>query len=96
MPAVQRVGDADGAGGVASGGVGSVRVNGRAVIVNGNSVSAHPCCGRKGCPPIHCSATTSGGSGSVRAGGVPIVYTGAGDTCGHARSGGSDNVRVAA
>jgi uncharacterized Zn-binding protein involved in type VI secretion len=96
MPAVQRVGDADGAGGVASGGVGSVRVNGRAVIVNGNSVSAHPCCGRKGCPPIHCSATTAGGSGSVRAGGIPVVYTGASDTCGHARAGGSDNVRVAA
>ena len=96
MPAVQRVGDADGAGGVASGGVGSVRANGRAVIVNGNSVSAHPCCGRKGCPPIHCSATTSGGSGTVRAGGIPVVYTGASDTCGHARAGGSDNVRVAA
>ena len=96
MPAVQRVGDADGAGGVASGGVGSVRVNGRAVIVDGNSVSAHPCCGRKGCPPIHCSAVTAGGSGTVRAGGIPVIYTGAGDTCGHARSGGSDNVRVAA
>ena len=48
MPAVQRVGDADGAGGVASGGVGSVRVNGRPVIVDGNSVSAHPCCGQRG------------------------------------------------
>ena len=95
MPAVQRVGDADGAGGVASGGVGSVRVNGRAVIVDGNSVSAHPCCGQRGCPPIHCSAVTAGGSGSVRAGGVPVVYTGAGDTCGHARAGGSSDVRVA-
>jgi hypothetical protein len=96
MPAVQRVGDADGAGGVASGGVGSVRANGRAVIVNGNSVSAHPCCGQKNCPPIHCSAVTAGGSGTVRAGGIPVVYTGASDTCGHARAGGSGDVRVAA
>jgi len=96
MPAVQRVGDADGAGGVASGGVGSVRVNGRAVIVDGNSVSAHPCCGQRGCSPIHCSAVTAGGSGSVRAGGIPVLYTGSGDTCGHARSGGSGDVRVAA
>ena len=96
MPAVQRVGDADSAGGVASGGIDSVRVNGRPVIVDGNSVSAHPPCGQRRAPPIHCSAVTAGGSGSVRAGGIPVVYTGAGDTCGHARAGGSDNVRVAA
>lgn len=94
MPGIQRVGDANGAGGVASGGVSSVRVNGRAVIVNGNGVSAHPCCGRKGCPPIHCSATTSNGVGSVKAGGIAIVVTGAADTCGHARSGGSGDVRI--
>lgn len=94
MPGIQRVGDANGAGGVASGGVSSVRVNGRAVIVNGNGVSAHPCCGRRGCPPIHCSATTTGGVGSVKAGGIPIVVTGASDTCGHARAGGSGDVRI--
>lgn len=96
MPAAQRVGDASSAGGVATGGVASVRINGRPVIVNGNSVTAHPCCGQRGCPPIHCSATTTGGSGSVKAGGIPVVYTGANDTCGHPRAGGSENVRVAA
>ena len=94
MPAVQRDGDANGAGGVTSGGVGSVRVNGRPVTVNGNSVSAHPCCGRKGCPPIHCSATTAGGSDTVKAGGINIVVTGNADTCGHARAGGSGDVRI--
>jgi len=94
MPAVQRVGDANGAGGVATGGVGSVKVNGRPVIVNGNGVTAHPCCGQKGCPPIHCGAGTAGGVGTVRAGGVAIVVTGSGDTCGHARAGGSGDVRI--
>ena len=95
MPAIQRVGDANGAGGVAQVGVASVQVNGRAVIVEGNSVTPHPCCGRRGCA-IHCSATTTNGSGTVRAGGIAIVYTGSSDTCGHARAGGSPDVRIAA
>jgi uncharacterized Zn-binding protein involved in type VI secretion len=94
MAAVQRQGDVNAAGGVANGGVASVRVNGRSIIVTGCSVTPHPCCGQKGCPPIHCSATTSGGSASVRAGGIPVIRTGDSDTCGHARVGGSPNVRV--
>lgn len=96
MPNVQRVGDANDAGGTASGGVPSVRANGRPVIVNGNSVSPHPPCGKKNQQP-HCSAKTTGGSVSVRAGGIPVVYTGDKDTCAtHSRVGGSSNVRVAA
>lgn len=94
MPAVQRVGDANTAGGVAQGGVGSVRINGRAVIVDGNSVTPHPCCGQRGCPSIHCSATTAGGISSVKAGGIPINVTGNADTCGHPRAGGSGDVRI--
>ena len=95
MPAVQRQGDANSAGGVASSGVASVRVNGRPVVVPGISVTPHPCCGQKGCAK-HCSATTNGGSATVRAGGKPIIRTSSDvDTCGHARSGGSPNVRVA-
>jgi len=39
-------------------------------------------------------AVTTGGNGSVRAGGVPIVTAGCADSCGHARSGGSGDVRV--
>ena len=88
MPAVQRDGDLNDAGGATSGGVASVRVNGSSVTVNGNPVSAHP----KGAP--HAAASTSGGNGTVRAGGVPIVTTGCSDTCGHARAGGSADVRV--
>ena len=94
MAAVQRQGDANTAGGVATGGVGSVRINNRPVVVNGTSVSPHPCCGQKRCPPIHCYATTTSGVSSVKAGGIPINVTGNSDTCGHPRSGGSNNVRI--
>lgn len=87
MPAVQRQGDADSGGGVAQGGVGSVRVNGRPVVVNGTGVSGH---GRGS----HSGPVTAGGVGSVRAGGVPINVTGNADTCGHARAGGSPNVNA--
>jgi uncharacterized Zn-binding protein involved in type VI secretion len=94
MPAVQRQGDANSAGGVATSGVASVRVNGRPVVVPNISVTPHPCCGRDGCSK-HCSAKTSGGSGIVRAGGKPIIRTSVDkDTCGHPRAGGSPNVRT--
>jgi uncharacterized Zn-binding protein involved in type VI secretion len=85
MPAVQRVGDADSGGGVITSGVGSVRVNGIPVSVNGSSVSTHA---RRHRP------VTAGGVSSVRAGGIPINVTGNADTCGHARTGGSSNVSV--
>jgi uncharacterized Zn-binding protein involved in type VI secretion len=94
MAAAQRVGDTNSAGGVAQGGISSVRINGRPIIVSGNPVTPHPCCGRRGCPPIHCSATTSGGSGTVKAGGISIIRTGDVDTCGHPRSGGSGDVNI--
>jgi uncharacterized Zn-binding protein involved in type VI secretion len=94
MPGVQRVGDANAVGGVVSGGISSVRINGRPVAVVGNSVSAHPPCGRRKAPRIHCHATAAGGSGTVKAGGIPVSLTGDSDTCGHARAGGSDNVRA--
>jgi len=87
MPAVQRVGDADGGGGVALAGVDSVRVNGRAIVVNGNPVSRH------GRGP-HAGPVTASGNGSVRAGGIPVVTTGCSDSCGHARAGGSADVRA--
>jgi uncharacterized Zn-binding protein involved in type VI secretion len=94
MPAVQRQGDANAAGGVATSGVPTVRVNGRLIVVPGISVTPHPCCGQPGCA-IHCSAVTVGGSGSVRAGGKPVIRTSAdSDTCGHPRAGGSPNVRT--
>lgn len=96
MPAAQRQGDANGAGGVAQGGAATVFVNGRPLMTSGQSVTPHPCCGRKGCPPIHCSATTTGGSGTVFAEGKPVIRTGDADACGHARAGGSGDVLVGA
>jgi len=94
MPEIQRVGDANGAGGVITSGIGSVRINGRPIATTGQGVSAHPCCGRRGCPGIHCGPSTAGGSGTVRAGGIAVSLTGDADTCGHARSGGSGDVRA--
>lgn len=94
MPGVQRLGDPNSAGGAITSGVASVRVNGRPIAVSGARVTAHPCCGAKGCPPVHCSAVTVGTAATVRAGGRPVVITGNVDTCGHARAGGSLNVRA--
>ncbi len=95
MPAVQRDGDANAGGGVAQGGESSVRINGRSVMIPGQSVTPHPPYPRKG-RNIHNNGgqATAGGSDSVRAGGKPIVITGDADTCGHARVGGSPDVRV--
>jgi uncharacterized Zn-binding protein involved in type VI secretion len=93
MPSVQRQGDANSAGGIAQGGVSSVRVNGRPIMVEGMSVTPHPCCGQKKCPPIHCNASTKGSS-AVKAGGLSVIVTGDVDTCGHSRSGGSGDVKI--
>ena len=94
MPYVQRVGDPNTAGGVVTAGIASVRINGRAVVVPGQPVTPHPCCGQPGCA-IHCAPVTQGGSGSVRAAGLGIIRTGVDvDTCGHPRAAGSPNVRV--
>lgn len=95
MPAVQRDGDANAGGGVAQGGESSVRVNGRSVMTPGQSVTPHPPYPRKGRNEHNNGGqATGGGSGSVRAGGKPIVVAGDVDTCGHARSGGSPDVRA--
>lgn len=96
MPSVQRQGDTNTAGGVAQGGASSVFVNGRPMMTPGQSVSPHPCCGQRRCPPIHCNATTTGGSGTVFVEGKPVILAGDTDSCGHVRAGGSTNVLVGA
>jgi uncharacterized Zn-binding protein involved in type VI secretion len=94
MASVQRVGDTNSAGGVALGGGSSgVFVNGRSVVVEGTPVTAHTCCGRRGCA-AHCGPVTTSGSRTVKVGGIPLIYTGSADTCGHPRVGGSPNVTV--
>ena len=95
MPGVQRNGDSNAGGGVAQGGVASVRVNGRPVMIPAQSVTPHPPYPRRGRNAHNNgSQQTAGGTASVRAGGQPIVVTGNSDTCGHPRQGGSTDVRI--
>ena len=96
MPAVQRDTDANDGGGIAQGGVASVRVNNLLIMVPGEAVTAHPPYGPKGERTKHNdgSQVTAGGVASVRAGGKPVVVTGDADSCGHSRVGGSPNVRA--
>ena len=95
MPAVQRDGDANAGGGVAQGGNSSVRVNGRPIMTPGQSVTPHPPYPRKGRNQHNNgSQATAGGNSTVKVGGVPVVVTGSVDTCGHARVGGSSDVRA--
>ena len=93
MPLVVRTGDVNSAGGVAVGGVPTVLANGRPVIPPGTAVTPHPCCGAPGCN-VHCAASTTVGSTTVLAGGMPVVYVGSPDSCGHSRATGSVTVIV--
>lgn len=91
---VQRVGDKNVAGGVVLSGDPQVLVNNRPVATFGARVTPHPCCGAKGCPPIHCAASTTSTNFTVLVNGRPIITTGDVDTCGHSRSSGSFDVLV--
>jgi len=94
VPGVQRVGDRNSAGGVILNGDSSVLINGRAVAVQDASVSAHPCCGARGCPPIHCNAKTQASTSGVRINGKAVILAGDKDTCGHTRVSGSSDVTI--
>jgi uncharacterized Zn-binding protein involved in type VI secretion len=91
---VCRVGDKNSAGGVILAGDPSVLVNNRPIAVIGSKVTPHPCCGKKGCPPVHCAAVTTSTNTTVLVKGKPIVTFGDKDTCTHARVGGSPNVII--
>jgi len=93
---VCRVGDQNSAGGVIVNGDSSVLVNGRPVAVLGSRVTPHPCCGSRGCPPVHCNAQTTNTINSVLINGKPIIVAGDRDTCTHPRVGGSPNVFASA
>jgi uncharacterized Zn-binding protein involved in type VI secretion len=94
MPGIQRKGDPNSAGGVALGGVGSVQINGRPVVVVGTRVSPHSPWRNKKRHRPHAAPVTAGGVGTVRANGIPINVDGDVDTCGHPRVGGSSDVRI--
>ena len=93
---VCRVGDRNAAGGVILNGDVTVLINNRPVAVIGSRVTPHPCCGKTGCPPVHCAASTTSTNATVLVNFKPIVTLGDIDTCGHARLGGSADVIVGA
>ena len=92
--AVQRVGDQNSAGGLILRGDNTVLVNGRAIAVQSAPVSPHPCCGARGCPPVHCNAQTQASTGEILVNGVPLIKRNDIDTCGHNRVGGSPDVVI--
>jgi uncharacterized Zn-binding protein involved in type VI secretion len=87
MPEVQRIGDRDTGGGIVMIGINSVRVNNRPVSVDGCTVSSHSS------RPTH-NPVTANGVKTVRVSNRPVNVNGNPDTCGHARTGGSENVRA--
>lgn len=95
MPAVQRVGDASNGGGIAVGpGHNNVLINGRPALIPSTPFTPHIGCNPKN--PIHCFGVVavSGNSATVRANGIPLVLTGAKDSCGHSRAMGSPDVKA--
>ena len=90
---VQRQGDFNSKGGIALGGVSSVRVNGRNIAVTGMTVTPHPPCPKKF---LHCIAKTTaiGASMTVKAEGKRVILSGGTDTCTDSRKGGSPNVKA--
>lgn len=89
---VQRIGDPNSVGGVIIQGDPTILVEGRPIAFFGALVSPHPCCGAKGCPPIHCAAKTTSKNYTILVGGFPIITTGDIDTCGDIRVGGAFTV----
>ena len=85
MPAVQRKGDLNDASAAITAGVDSVRINNKAVSVNGSPVADHA---------KHKGVKTANGVASVKANNTPINVKGNADTCGHSRVGGSPDVKV--
>ena len=90
MPAVQRVTDQNGGGGVLTTTPQAfVRVGGELVAVVGAKGTGHG-------DDVHVAGAwqTAGGSASVRIGGVAVIRRGDVDSCGHARVGGAAFCRV--
>lgn len=86
MPAVQRLGDTDSGGGVITRGDTSVTVDGIPIAVTGCPVTPHPY--------YHSGVVTIANQNTVFVNGVPVVTTGATDSCGHSRVGGSSTVFI--
>jgi uncharacterized Zn-binding protein involved in type VI secretion len=92
MPAVQRVGDKNSAGGAIQQGDSSVLVNGIPIAIANAPVTSHAPYGKNTDPHHH--TRTKGSQGTVGSNGKQIIVTGDIDTCGHPRVGGSPNVTI--
>ena len=90
MPAAQRNGDANSAGGVINSVPQStVKCNSQLLAVDGSKGTGHGI-------GIHAAGAweTANGSSTVKANSIPVNRTGDVDTCTHARVGGSGNVNI--
>lgn len=85
MPGISR--DNDTAGGDLIPSQSTVFANNEEVIVDGDSVAAHPPCPAV---PVHCAPTMIAGSKEVYIGGIAVVNEGDSATCGHTSTGSSD------
>jgi len=94
MPLVVRLGDVNTGGGSVMPGVPTVLTNGQPTVTYGTGfVTPHPICGKPG-GIAHCVAKVGFGNPRVLVGGMPIVFVGVTDTCGHSRATGSPNTIV--
>jgi len=93
MPAVQRVGDKDSAGGEITQGDSSVLVNGKAIAIPNTTVTSHPPYG-KGTQIHRAAQTQSSKNTTVFVNGRPVLVTTDVDSCGHVRVGGSPDVSI--
>ena len=93
MPAVQRLGDQDSAGGEITQGDSSVLVNGKPIAVPNTTVTSHPPYG-KGTQAHRNAQTQSSKNTTVFVNGKPVLVTTDIDSCGHVRVGGSPDVSI--
>jgi uncharacterized Zn-binding protein involved in type VI secretion len=81
---IVRVGDKNDAGGAVISGDNTVRVDGKAVAIDGSPVTAH-----NNFKPPHTNARCRASKNSVRVNGKRLIFVGDIDTCGHVRIEGS-------
>ena len=92
MPAAQRKGDANDAGGIITDiPQSTVFVNGQLVAVDGSIGTEHDTNEGEHAQGVW---QTANGNSTVTANGIPINATGDADTCNHVRIGGSGNVNI--
>lgn len=92
MPGISRKGDGNGVGGTIVKGASTVFVNGKPAGLHVSEITSHAPWGRP--HPPHQAAKTTQGSSTVFADGEPVLFIGAGTTCGHSIAEGSGDVFV--